>query len=63
MSRSLAEQQAYEDDDGQWFEIEYECKQGHTWTEEWSCACDSECPDCGQRDVPAQNYREVPFDG
>ena len=26
------------------------------WTEEWSCACDSECPNCDLRHIEALAY-------
>jgi hypothetical protein len=30
----------------------YRCDRCHrVWTDEWSCACDDECPRCGQRDM------------
>lgn len=34
-------------EDGRWLLISYECDCGCSWTDEWSCACDDECPDCG----------------
>lgn len=42
------------------FEIDYRCPScGHEWREEWSCACDSECPECAQNDVEARDWREL----
>jgi hypothetical protein len=33
-----------------WFANHYECDRcGGDWTDEWSCACDDDCPDCGAR--------------
>ena len=33
-----------------WFRNHYECYRcDHEWTDEWSCACDDECPSCGAR--------------
>jgi hypothetical protein len=33
-----------------WFLNFYECDRcGHEWTDEWSCMCDDECPECGAR--------------
>jgi predicted nucleic acid-binding Zn-ribbon protein len=33
-----------------WFRNHYECADcGHEWTDEWSCTCDDDCPDCGAR--------------
>lgn len=34
-------------DDGRWLLVEYECTCGEEWSDEWSCACDDECPSCG----------------
>jgi hypothetical protein len=30
-----------------WFVIYYECPCGCTWQDEWDCACDDDCPECG----------------
>jgi transcription initiation factor IIE alpha subunit len=31
-----------------WFVNHYACETcGCNWTDEWSCACDDECPHCG----------------
>lgn len=30
------------------WENQYECECGETWTDEWSCQCDDECPSCGK---------------
>ncbi|MDE2380417.1 hypothetical protein [Bradyrhizobium sp.] len=39
-----------------WFINHYECDRcDRRWTDEWSCACDDECPHCGFRDM-------TPFD-
>jgi hypothetical protein len=33
-----------------WFRNHYECERcGCEWTDEWSSACDDDCPDCGAR--------------
>jgi hypothetical protein len=33
-----------------WFLNHYECARCHTrWTDEWSCMCDDDCPQCGAR--------------
>lgn len=29
------------------FQLTYECDCGCTWEDQWSCACDDECPSCG----------------
>lgn len=40
--------------------IEYHCtKCSHDWQEQWSCACDSECPNCGQSDIEASDWKEL----
>ena len=30
----------------------YECVCGETWTDQWSCQCDDECPSCGRKISP-----------
>jgi len=33
-----------------WFLIYYTCERcGDDWTDEWSCMCDDDCPNCGAR--------------
>ena len=33
-----------------WFQNYYTCARcGRDWTDEWSCMCDDDCPDCGAR--------------
>ena len=33
-----------------WFRNHYECARcGAEWTDDWSCTCDDDCPDCGAR--------------
>ena len=33
-----------------WFRNYYKCAQcSSTWTDEWSCMCDDDCPHCGAR--------------
>ena len=35
-----------------WFLNFYKCARcKRRWTDEWSCMCDDECPDCGARDA------------
>ncbi len=29
------------------------------WTDEWSCACDDECPNCGFRDMSPFNSEDL----
>lgn len=33
-----------------WFCNYYKCERcGYDWTDEWSCTCDDDCPNCGSR--------------
>ena len=33
-----------------WFRNHYKCDRcGSNWTDEWSCMCDDDCPECGSR--------------
>jgi DNA-directed RNA polymerase subunit RPC12/RpoP len=33
-----------------WFRNHYRCARcRRTWTDEWSCTCDDDCPHCGAR--------------
>lgn len=48
-------------EDNRRLSITYECTCGHEWTEIWSCACDSECPECGTRHIQARDYEELPI--
>lgn len=33
-------------------DIEYRCPHcDHEWQEQWSCACDSQCPNCGLKNI------------
>lgn len=48
------------DDESQWLEIDYHCSEcGQDWQEEWSCACDSDCPACGARHIEAAEWRDA----
>lgn len=41
-------------------DIEYRCPEcGHEWTEQWSCACDSQCPACGLKSIEALSWDEA----
>lgn len=49
-----------DDEEGQWLLIAYVCPECEwTWQEEWSCACDSECPHCGLKDVQAASWQDA----
>ncbi|HET6574098.1 MAG TPA: hypothetical protein VFG68_10880 [Fimbriiglobus sp.] len=40
-------------------DIEYRCPEcGHEWQEQWTSACDSECPNCGTEDITALSWDE-----
>lgn len=40
--------------------IKYECYNcPEKWTEIYSCACDSECGECGARNIEAKSYKEI----
>lgn len=46
------------DDCGQWLLISYECLCGAEWSDEWSSACDGECPECG-RTIEAKSWETI----
>ena len=53
VNASLAEEEESEE----WLEIKYKCPRCHNeWTEEYDCACDSEC-ECGLKNITALAYR------
>ena len=38
-------------------DIEYRCPEcDYEWQEQWSCACDSECPNCGLKNITALSW-------
>lgn len=40
--------------------IQYECPTcGKQWTEVYECACDSECPECGEGAITAASWTEA----
>jgi len=40
--------------------INYECPTCNTkWNELYECACDSECPECGESDIIASDWTEA----
>lgn len=63
------ESEALNDDDEcpdceTWLVIQYRCPVddggcGHEWSEEWSCACDSECPECGLKNITALSWEDA----
>lgn len=41
-------------------DIRYRCPEcGHTWEEVYTAACDSECPNCGLRNIQSLMWKEV----
>lgn len=53
----------YQHEPERWFRIVYECPEcGYEWSEEWSCACDSECPNCHTGDITAKDWEEIERD-
>jgi hypothetical protein len=53
------EQHASEPHCQPWFRIRYHHKAcGVSWEDEWSCACDSECPRCGM-DIEALDWEAI----
>jgi predicted Zn-ribbon and HTH transcriptional regulator len=40
--------------------ISYKCpKCQHEWQEEWTSACDSECPECETDNIEALDWEEI----
>ncbi len=40
--------------------IKYKCPQcGYTWCGVWSCACDSECDNCGAKNIQALEWEDI----
>lgn len=43
-----------------WYEVYYKCPNCESeWTEEYDCACDSECPDCETGDITPYFFEEI----
>jgi hypothetical protein len=41
-------------------DIEYCCPEcDHEWQEQWSCACDSQCPNCGLKNITALSWSDA----
>ena len=48
-------------DDTRHFVNHYRCPRcGEEWQDEWSCACNDECPGCGLKDIEPQQSAEAP---
>lgn len=42
------------------YQIYYSCPDcGENWLEYYDCACDSECPACGAKNIQAEDFEEV----
>lgn len=42
---------------GRVLDIEYRCPDcDHEWQEQWSSACDSQCPNCGLKNITALSW-------
>jgi len=45
-----------------WYRNYYECYRcEETWEDEWSCACDDECPSCGAKHASAVESDDLTF--
>jgi len=56
MARQVADQFAELDAEDE-LNIDYRCPEcGHRWQEQWSSACDSECPNCGTENITALTW-------
>lgn len=54
------DEEAFAYDEERLLNIEYRCPNcGHEWQEQWSCACDSQCPECGLQNIEALSWDEV----
>ena len=43
-----------------WFRNHYSCDRcGSSWTDEWSCMCDDDCPHCGARHMSPANSDDL----
>lgn len=42
----------------------YECSEcGTAWSDQWSCACNDECPQCGAGDIEPHESNELDIEG
>ncbi len=47
-----------------WFRNYYRCECcGHEWTDEWSCMCDDDCPECGARHMTPYKSDDLSDEG
>lgn len=54
------DEETFQSEQERLLDIEYRCPNcGHEWTEQWSCACDSECANCGTPDITASEWEEA----
>ena len=45
-----------------WFLNHYRCARcGHEWTDEWSCGCDDDCPECSARHMSPAKSDDLTF--
>lgn len=48
-------------DDDRWFVNHYVCPNcDASWSDEWSCACNDECPYCSTSDIEPVESKEIP---
>jgi len=59
--KNMPEQdEANTDEENTIFDILYNCPFcHHEWRETWTCACDSDCPKCGTRNIEAKSWKEI----
>jgi predicted nucleic acid-binding Zn-ribbon protein len=43
-----------------WYRNHYTCTRcDYTWTDEWSCMCDDDCPECGARHMSPYDSEDL----
>ena len=43
-----------------WFLNHYDCDRcGQSWSDEWSCTCDDDCPHCGARHMSPSESEDL----
>lgn len=55
---------ARQSEDGSWYVMQYrhtDCtvEPGVEWEDDWDCACNSECPACGMKDIEPFSVEDV----